>query len=871
VLERVRIVLRTERELAIGDALLVDDTPLGIVARFVPDSEMPRNPNGEAADLIIPAAVGSRFGLRANEIALLAISKGDERGDEALKARSMELYSLISLQPLGRWYGPGQRINVSQIRWLRSRGFSANVAELASLKSDDLKNRQAMWQLCRSHSLRAEHVPNPSAPETLASLRVWLMALGLEVRLERHLDHVDLTVQPALTEEVLAWSKGAVTRPETLHYRTLAEIENGIFCPKIFGKPDSPRRRRFGHLALPAPMVPFLWRHGSSSLLERLLGLPDSDIERIVRYEAVVVDQNGRIEVATANAEQAVGVPVGGTLGSGGAAIQSLLRRIPPDRLPSGLRGRTDALVPSAIPVTPADLRPIVLLDSGNLATSDLNDHYRSIINRRNRLAKLQELRAPAVILQNELRELQATIDRLHANTLLPEAAAVFGDAQPFQRLKDCISMVLGHLQADASKRVDWSGRARAVIAPSLEADQIDLPRHIFDTLQLSPSMPILVTTEDNPDGSFVALRPRSHDQNVIRLPAQAFERLGLGASSIPSCIVHRPLTREASAEAERLLQGDPGSTRVVPEKTGWIDGANEADTLSGLMEVALQASTIHLESPRGLIVAGAGSVDLVDDADVQSDPPKKLTKDIPEPPSAPRSKEPLGARIREIIESLRRKACVFTVTQAKTAVPPQAGRLGGFPYLPRDVVWPTSQGHSLMFLGQLPLEPARSAGLLPIEVEPGSLLTLFWGEDWWEVRRCSASCPVFVINPRDIVERPSPPDREALPLCTIEPRIVEEVPCWSEIVDIIEVELGDCDPKELKAFEKKDWKTFPEANNALKIGGWAHWIQGCDDNSPLLAQVVTQDEAEIMFGDSGTLYVLARSTGSLEVFTQCY
>lgn len=318
---------------------------------------------------------------------------------------------------------------------------------------------------------------------------------------------------------------------------------------------------------------------------------------------------------------------------------------------------------------------------------------------------------------------------------------------------------------------------------------------------------------------------------------------------------------------------GDPFPAVAVPDLTGWVDGRDDQEIISGLIESALQGSTIHLCSPRGLMLAGAGAVDFIDDADAPEVLPKEApVREIPEPPEVVHKKVPLSNRLREIVEAQRRQACIFSVSKARSEISPDSGRLGGLPHLPHDVDWPSSSGHQLIFLGQLPLDPARVAGLLPIEVEPGSLLTLFWGEDWWEEGRCTLPRPVFVVSANELVEKPLPMvDHRVLPLCSVKPHIVDEVPCWSEMTEILESELGELDPDELKTFRNKEWKECPKARNAIKIGGWAHWIQGPEIDTPLLAQVVAEDEAEIMFGDSGNLYVLAKPNGDMAIFTQCY
>src|SRR5262249_6074107 len=109
---------------------------------------------------------------------------------------------------------------------------------------------------------------------------------------------------------------------------------------------------------------------------------------------------------------------------TGAAAVEAMLKTVRPERVPPGMRGRAEALALRVIPVLPPDIRPLVLLDNGNFATSDLNDLYRRLINRGNRLAKLEELKAPPVIVWNERRELQRAADCLWANCVVPKRLA---------------------------------------------------------------------------------------------------------------------------------------------------------------------------------------------------------------------------------------------------------------------------------------------------------------------------------------------------------------------------------------------------------------------------------------------------------------
>jgi hypothetical protein len=550
----------------------------------------------------------------------------------APQARNMEQYSLISLQPLGNTPAPGQPVRTSHVRWLRSRGLNANLAELVSLKCDDLANRERLRaDLLQEGTPGEGAVPERGASESLLMLQAWLLGLGLDVELAGHDGHVDLAVRPARTEEVVARSSGLVRQPETIDYRTHDDIEGGLFCPAVFGPSRGQRRRRFGHVALPVPVVPLLWRTGSPSVLERLLDLPAATIEQIVHYKATVDWTSDPVSVDANPPEPPapLGEQSGGPL-SGGAAIGALLLGVPEERLPPALRGRADALLQQAVLIVPPDLRPLVLLDSGNFATHDVNDLYRRLLNRRNRLAKLVEPNAPAPILADEARHLQEAADAVWANRLLPKARAVPGAAD--RRLRDCLDMVVGQLLDQNAKRVDWSGRARVVAHESVPPGRARVPRRIVEELRLRAAQPVLLTADDE-DGTFVAVLPEAHDEGVLMLAAEDFDRLGLGRSEVPTCLIHRPLGRAACAEAARLRKGDPGPVVEVPEHAGWVDGGSAEEVVAGLIEAALGGEPVCLETPRGLLVGGTGAVEAPadpaepDEGGSESEPAKAARK----------------------------------------------------------------------------------------------------------------------------------------------------------------------------------------------------------------------------------------------------
>ncbi len=246
VRHRICVRLRVEHPLAIGDLLLhqvdtihepaatvgvndpMGDDVLGVVGAFLDDAQMPRTAGGRCADLIVPAALARR---RTWPLAqALLIGKAEHTGAQFIQTRAMDGgYSLISQQPLGGKWSAGQDVSVTHIRWLFTRGLTANVGELASLKSDDLRHRAILDTMRRASNLTPDAIPAPGMPETLALLRNELMALGLAVTLQDASHAVTITLRPASDQDIIAWSNGTIRKPETIHYETLLDIEDGLF------------------------------------------------------------------------------------------------------------------------------------------------------------------------------------------------------------------------------------------------------------------------------------------------------------------------------------------------------------------------------------------------------------------------------------------------------------------------------------------------------------------------------------------------------------------------------------------------------------------------------------------------------------------
>src|SRR3954468_9644422 len=291
----------------------------------------------------------------------------------------------------------------------------------------------------------------------------------------------------------------------------------GIICDRCGVKVTHSRvrRKRMGHINLAAPTVHIWFFKSMPSRLGTLLGMKTSDLEKIIYYQDYVVTDSGDTELAFKQVmtedeyRQSVekfGNAFKATMGAD--AMRELIEKLDLEALSKQLRDELREtrskqkikdlakrlklveqvrksendpawLVMDVIPVIPPDLRPLVLLESGNFATSDLNDLYRRIINRNNRLKKLMDLNAPEVIIRNEKRMLQQAVDALFDNNRCRRP--VLGSSnRPLKSLTDMIKGKQGRFRENLlGKRVDYSARSVIVVGPELKLNQCGLPKKI--------------------------------------------------------------------------------------------------------------------------------------------------------------------------------------------------------------------------------------------------------------------------------------------------------------------------------------------------------------------------------------------------------
>ncbi len=347
----------------------------------------------------------------------------------------------------------------------------------------------------------------------------------------------------ASPEKILEWSRGEVTKPETINYRTLKPEKDGLFCERIFGPSkdwechcgkykkirykgvvcdrcgvevtkSSVRRERMGHIALAAPVSHIWYFKGIPSRMGLILDLSPRTLEKVLYFASYIVLDKGETDLAykqvLSETEYQEAREKWGSafrVGMGAEAIKELLESIDLEKeyeeLSSGLEGasgqkrarivkrlevveafresgnKPEWMILSVIPVIPPDLRPMVQLDGGRFATSDLNDLYRRIINRNNRLKRLLELGAPDIIVRNEKRMLQEAVDALIDNGRRGRPVTGPGN-RALKSLSDMMKGKSGRFRQNLlGKRVDYSGRSVIVVGPELKIYQCGLPKEM--------------------------------------------------------------------------------------------------------------------------------------------------------------------------------------------------------------------------------------------------------------------------------------------------------------------------------------------------------------------------------------------------------
>lgn len=350
-----------------------------------------------------------------------------------------------------------------------------------------------------------------------------------------------IQINLASPEKILEWSHGEVTKPETINYRTLKPEKDGLFCEKIFGPMKDwechcgkykrirykgivcdrcgvevtkakVRRERMGHIKLAAPVSHIWYFKGIPSRMGLCLDVTPRNLEKVLYFAAYIVTDPGNTglgykEILTEQQYKEAREQYGNAFsaGMGAEAVKKLLEDIDLEKLSAELRevlkdasgqkkirvvrrleviealrlsgNRPEWMILDVIPVIPPDIRPMVQLDGGRFATSDLNDLYRRVINRNNRLNRLLELGAPDIIVRNEKRMLQEAVDSLIDNGRRGRAVTGPG-SRPLKSLSDMLKGKQGRFRQNLlGKRVDYSGRSVIVVGPELKFYQCGLPK----------------------------------------------------------------------------------------------------------------------------------------------------------------------------------------------------------------------------------------------------------------------------------------------------------------------------------------------------------------------------------------------------------
>ena len=347
----------------------------------------------------------------------------------------------------------------------------------------------------------------------------------------------------ASPEKIRDWSRGEVTKPETINYRTLKPEKDGLFCERIFGPSKdwechcgkykkirykgvvcdrcgvevtkaNVRRERMGHIELAAPVSHIWYFKGIPSRMGLILDISPRVLEKVLYFASYIVLDKGETDLEykqiLSEKEYADARETWGNkfrVGMGAESIKELLEAIDLEaeaaELKAGLKdatgqkkakiikrlevveafrgsgNRPEWMIMDVVPVIPPDLRPMVQLDGGRFATSDLNDLYRRIINRNNRLKRLLELGAPEIIVRNEKRMLQEAVDALIDNGRRGRPVTGPGN-RALKSLSDMLKGKSGRFRQNLlGKRVDYSGRSVIVVGPELKIYQCGLPKEM--------------------------------------------------------------------------------------------------------------------------------------------------------------------------------------------------------------------------------------------------------------------------------------------------------------------------------------------------------------------------------------------------------
>ena len=503
-----------------------------------------------------------------------------------------------------------------------------------------------------------------------------------------------IKISIASPEQIREWSYGEVTKPETINYRTLKPERDGLFCEKIFGPTkdyecacgkykrlrykdivcdrcgvevtkSKVRRERMGHIELATPVSHIWFFKGVPSRMGLVLDMSPRDLEEVLYFVSYVVINPGaapleKKQTLSDKEYRAYYEKYGNTfeVGMGAEAILKLLKEIDvkaeitkieeeledaPEQKRTRLLKRLDILdsfdksgnkpewmILTALPVIPPELRPMIQLDGGRFATSDLNDLYRRVINRNNRLKKLLELNAPSIIVQNEKRMLQEAVDALFDNGR--RGRNVTGPSnRPLKSISSMLKGKQGRFRQNLlGKRVDYSGRSVIAVGPTLKMYQCGIPKemalelfkpHVIhglverDIVHNIKSAKKLIEKQDERVWDVVEDVIQEHPVMLNRAPTlhrlgiQAFEPKLVSGKAIrlhplvcaafnadfdgDQMAVHVPLSEAAQAEARILMLG---ANNILSPKDGKPIVTPSQDMVLGNYYITMETAGIEGE-----------------------------------------------------------------------------------------------------------------------------------------------------------------------------------------------------------------------------------------------------------------------------------
>ena len=506
-----------------------------------------------------------------------------------------------------------------------------------------------------------------------------------------------IQIKLASPEDILEWSHGEVTKPETINYRTLKPEKDGLYCERIFGPSKdwechcgkykkikdkgiicdkcgvevtkaSVRRDRMGHIHLAAPVSHIWYFKGIPSRMDLILDIGPKNLEKVLYFAAYIVIDPGTTEIPfkkilTEQEYRELYDQYGNTfrVGMGAEAIYELLKNVDLESEVAKLKEelenttsqkaarlikrievmeafltagtRPEWMILTEIPVIPPDLRPMVQLDGGRFATSDLNDLYRRIINRNNRLRRLLELGAPDIIVRNEKRMLQEAVDALIDNGRRGRPVTGPGN-RALKSLSDMLKGKSGRFRQNLlGKRVDYSGRSVIVVGPELKIYQCGLPKEMAIELFKPFVMKELVANGTahnikNAKKMVERLQPEVWDvlEDVIkehpvmlnraptlhRLGIQAFEPILVEGKAIKlhplvctafnadfdgdQMAVHLPLTAEAQAECRFMLLSP---NNLLKPSDGGLVAVPSQDMILGVYYLTMRKLADYKDDPK--------------------------------------------------------------------------------------------------------------------------------------------------------------------------------------------------------------------------------------------------------------------------------